>query len=170
MATTPGADPVHDPTCVAIAVEGDTGLDVVVNRGGKDLRVAHQVHTAPCGGRRVVLSFTDLIDGDEICVGEHAERHPAWREDHDLDDIQIVEIEQTVRITIDPATGRLFAEVPAVTDPAPWICSRCGHFIVTDDPAPSHDCPAANVLAAFVAYEDSLQAETIRRRLPTIRR
>lgn len=110
MAPTRDTDSAHDPQCVAIAAEDDTGLDVVVNRAHTDLRVAHHVCTAPCGSRHVIISIADLADGDEICVGEYVERFPAWTEDFDLDDIEIIEIEQTVRITTDPATRRLVAD------------------------------------------------------------
>lgn len=57
-----------------------------------------------------------------------------------------------------------------MTEPAAWICPHCAHFIVTDRPTPSHDCPVASNPTGFIAYVDSLQAETIRRQLPTPRR
>ena len=105
-------DPAHDPQRVAIAVEDDTGLDVVVNRAHNDLRVAHQIHTTSCGSRHVTIAIADLANGDEICVGEYAERFRAWSENFDLDDIEIIEIEHTIRITTNPATGHLAADRP----------------------------------------------------------
>ena len=57
-----------------------------------------------------------------------------------------------------------------MNEPAAWICAHCAHFIVTDRATPTHDCTVTGETTGFVAYVDSLQAETIRRQLPTARR
>ena len=58
----------------------------------------------------------------------------------------------------------------------PWLCEQCARFMVTvtgadgaSDTAPTHACPVAGIVVAFVAYTSSEQAELARRQFPTLR-
>ena len=52
----------------------------------------------------------------------------------------------------------------------PWICERCGHFMVsvTNEPhaePPQHDCATAGHPVVLATYKSSEQAAEIRQRL-----
>ena len=55
----------------------------------------------------------------------------------------------------------------------PWLCEQCARFMVTvtgadeaSDTAPTHACPVAGIVVAFVAYTSSEQAELARPPVP----